>query len=257
MSGVGRTRRMLGLCLTSLGSCSPHKRLVKHPFLARYCWMPSRKPVKKSGLVIGLFALCAATTAAGALPRKMPPVDDCARDPRFVEFRKALRDAAQREDGKALVAMFAPKSERLGAGSPEPPAHSDPSDIMPTEDWIILQTILRMGCKRVGAIRVTPSVSVQLDRYSADSLKGKVLVLAGAKLFGVPYEEKSVLASLAWDVATAVGTGGDLWTRIRLADGREGWVADDRIYWMDPSSRHEITFEKRLGKWMITGFGLR
>ena len=219
--------------------------------------MRSRKPLKTSELVIGLFALCAATTAAGALPRKMPPLDDCARDPSFVEFRKALTDAAKREDGKALVAMFAPDPERPRAGVPERPAESDPSDIMPQEDLIILQTILRMGCKRVGAVRVMPSVSVELDRYSAKNLKGKVLVLAGAKLFGVPYEEKSVSASLAWDIATAVGTGGDFWTRIRLADGREGWVADDRIYWIDPSCRHEITFEKRLGKWMITGFGLR
>ena len=123
---------------------------------------------------------------------------------------------------------------------------------MAREEWIILHGIMRMGCARAGAVYVMPSATVQLDRYPAKELKGKVLVLQGAKLFKVPMEEKSVAAILNWHIATATGAGGDFWTGVRLADGQEGWVFDDELYWMDESFQYEVNFEKRNGKWMIT-----
>ena len=187
-------------------------------------------------------------SAAEALPRKLAPIDECRSDPSLTTFRAALVDIAKREDTQALIANFAPS-----VPGDKPP---DQNQYIPTEDWAILRGILRMGCVGDGSERVMPSVSAQLKRYGDQSLKNKLVVLPGAKLYGEPYEEKSVTATLGWDVGTAVGTGGDSWTGIRFSDGRKGWVSDEEIYWLDPSFRYEVTFAKRGGKWVITDIWL-
>ncbi len=203
--------------------------------------------------ILAIGILLGAAAPPKALPRKLPPLDQCSSDPELVKFRAALDDAAKREDGKALLALFAPDAKRpFGYGPPGPGEQADPSDIMPKEDWMLLATVLRAGCARSGADRIIPSLPVQVDRYSDQQLKDRVLILAGAKLYGEPYEEKSVRATLAWDVATAVGTGGDFWTGVRLADGRTGWISDDELYWLN--SNHWIRIGKRQGKWMIVEF---
>lgn len=209
--------------------------------------------MKATKFTAAIVAACLISTAAEALPRKLPPVDQCARDPSFVKFRAVLRDVVKREDGQALLAMYAPGLKATGYKPPEPGRRVEAEDVMEREEWGIVHGIMRMGCAVAGPVYVMPSASVELDRYSEKDLKDKVLVLRGSKLFDEPWEEKSVTAILNWDIATAVGTGGDFWTGIRLADGREGWVSDRDIYWMDPSFRYEVTFEKRHGKWMITG----
>jgi len=215
--------------------------------------MHSLVSLKAGKFAAGILAACLISTAAEALPRKLLPVDQCARDPSFVKFRSVLRDVVKREDGQALLAMYAPGLKPSGYKPPERGRKVEAEDVMEREEWEIVHGIMRMGCAVAGPVYVMPSASVQLDRYPEKDLKDKVLVLGGAKLFKVPHEEKSVVAILNWNTATAVGTGGDFWTGIRLADGREGWVSDSDIYWMDPSFRYEVTFEKRHGKWMITG----
>lgn len=202
---------------------------------------------------LAFAAALLAAAPAQAVPRKLPPLEQCSGDPELVKFRAALNDAAKREDGKALLALFAPDAKRpAGYGPPRPGEQSDPSDIMPKEDWNLLGTILRAGCARSGEDRIIPSVPVQVERYSDDELTDRVLILAGAKLYGQPYEEKSVTATLAWDVAKAVGTGGDFWTGVRLSDGRTGWVSDDQLYWLN--SDYWIRIGKRQGQWMIVEF---
>lgn len=40
-------------------------------------------------------------------------------------------------------------------------------------------------------------------------------------------------------------------TKVKLADGREGWIADDELY--EPVG-YRMVVEKLRGKWMITAF---
>jgi hypothetical protein len=50
---------------------------------------------------------------------------------------------------------------------------------------------------------------------------------------------------------TAIKTGGDMWTGVRLPDGRKGWISDDDLY--EPLG-YRMTIERRAGEWAITAF---
>jgi len=207
----------------------------------------SSKPVTRIAFAVAASMIAAAP--ANALPRKLPPIDQCSTDPSFVTFREALRGAAKRGDSKAFVAMFAPEAKApTGYGG-----EVDPNDVIPAESWIMLETVLRMGCVRSGDKAIMPSVSHQLRRYRSASLKDKVVALDGAEMFDPMQEERKVLGTLAWDVATTT-ISGDFWSGIRLADGRTGFVSDSDLYPLEPDYGYEIRFEKRQGRWMITDF---
>lgn len=218
----------------------------------------ARPNFKTSGIAGLLAALLIAAVPAQGLPRKLPPVDQCAGDPSFVKFRAALIDIAKREDSKALLRMFAPDAEKpTGYGPVAAGEKPDPNDIMPEEDWVLVRMILRMGCVRSNSGSVMPSITAQLKRYRKQDLKDKVLLLPGTKLFEDPTADAKnplVIATLEWDVATITSRGGDLWTGVRSANGRDGYVSNDELYQLDADSRYEIRFEKRRGTWMIIGF---
>ena len=201
------------------------------------------------GIAFALFLLAAAPASA-ALPKRLPPIDQCNGDPSFAQFRKSLGDVAKRQDSKAFVALFAPETKKpAGYGG-----DLDPNDVMPAEEWIILETVLRMGCVRSGPKFVIPSMSYQLRRFGSGSFRKKVLALGGAELFDPYQEEHTVLGILNWDVASITNNSGDFWTGIRLPDGRTGFVSDSDLYFLDQRDEFEIKFEKRKGRWMITDF---
>jgi hypothetical protein len=58
-------------------------------------------------------------------------------------------------------------------------------------------------------------------------------------------------ATVPWSVAVVTNRDSDTMTGVRLADGREGFVPDDRVY--EPTG-YRMIVEKRAGKWMITAF---
>ena len=199
---------------------------------------------------IALAVLAMAAPASG-LPRRLPPIDQCSADRSFAEFLGELRGIAKRQDSRAFVAMFAPETRKpAGFGG-----DVDPDDVMPAEDWLSLETVLRMGCARDGTTFVMPSVRKQLRKYARKDLENKVVALSGAELFDPMDESRKVLAVLAWDIATITNNSGDFWTGIRLADGRSGFVVDSDLYFVDPRYGYsEIRFQKRQGRWMITHF---
>lgn len=207
-----------------------------------------------SGIVGLLAALLFAAAPAQGLPRKLPPVDQCVSDPSFEKFRAALIDVAKREDSIALLQMFALDAEKpsgytvVAGGKPDP-------NVMP-ETWVLVRMILRMGCVRSGSGLVMPSAGAQLKRYRKQDLIDKTLLIPGTRLFEDPIEHAEnpvVVATMEWDVATVTSRGGDLWTGVRLANGREGYVSNDEIYSLEADYYYEIRFEKRRGTWMIIG----
>lgn len=195
-----------------------------------------------------------AAATAQTLPLKLPPSDQCTGDRSFAKFRAALNDVAKREDVKALLAMSAPTRTEPGRRDAAPGGRRRTTDYLPPEDWSIIRVILRMGCTRAGSERVMPSALAQLDHVPAAELKNKLIALPGAKLLDEPREENSVTGTLEWDIVTAVSFSSDIATGVQLANGREGWVSDEDLYWLDDSVRYEITFAKRGGKWMIVHY---
>lgn len=203
-------------------------------------------------VVLTLAALCAASSAQ-ALPSRLPPVEQCGGDRSFTKFRDTLRQVVQRKDRDALLRMLSPKVLVNFGGAVGPKAFAEEWDFDPHSHgiWDQIETMLRMGCGRDGGARLIPSLILQLDPDADEGVYDMRLVLPGAKLFTKPGVAAGAGAVASWTVATATNTSGDLWTGVRLPDGRSGWIADDDLY--EPIG-YRMVVEKLRGKWMITAF---
>jgi hypothetical protein len=113
-----------------------------------------------------------------------------------------------------------------------------------------------MGCTRAGEKRIIPSAPAQLKHYYPEGIEKKVLVLPGADLIKDTDDSNSIVEGrvLKWDVATITSNAGDIWTGVRLPDGRSGWIVDADLYSLEYADR--MTIEKRDGQWVITAFGV-
>jgi hypothetical protein len=192
--------------------------------------------------------------SAHALPGRLPPVEQCSGDRGFVQFRNRLKQVVARKDRAALLAMLAPDvmiDFGGGAGREEFARRwsFDPNEY--GNVWTQLQTMLKLGCTSAEGASLIPSLSEQLNDHGADEVFELRLVLPGAKLYRESGNEHTAAPIAAWSLATAVESAGDLWTRIRLADGREGLVSDDVLY--EPLG-YRMVVQKRSGRWMITVF---
>ena len=209
--------------------------------------------MKRAAFALLLFA---AVPAQAALPNKLPPVDQCKGDESFQLFRDTLASAAAREDARALTPLFAPELRR-GSGPGSATAEDwNPNGPNPEDYWQRLHMLLRMGCTRAGEKRIIPSAPAQLRRFYPEGIEKKVLVLPGADLIKDTDDPNSIVDGrvLKWDVATVTSNAGDIWTGVRLPDGRTGWIVDADLYSLDYADR--MTIEKRDGQWVITAFGV-
>ena len=205
------------------------------------------------------FALLLFLTAAPAfagLPNKLVPVDQCKGDDSFELFRDTLTSAAIREDAKALTPLFAPELRRGSGPGSATIEDWNPNGPNPEDYWQRLHMLLRMGCSRLGEKRIIPSAPAQLSQFYPEGIEKKVLVLPGADLIKDTDDPNSIVDGrvLKWDVATITSNAGDIWTGVRLPDGRTGWIVDADLYSLEYADR--MTIEKRDGQWVITAFGV-
>ena len=205
----------------------------------------------RAGFALLFFA---ATPAYAALPNRLPPVEQCSGDRGFVKFRSGLRDAVAKRNRAALIAMLAPDVMVSFGGDSGRDAFAKHWSFDPKEYgniWSQLETMLKLGCSNSENIRMIPSLSSQLDQQGADEAFETRLVLPGAKLFKKPGDRRTAAPVPAWSLASVTNSGGDLWTGVKLADGRQGFISDDDLY--EPLG-YRMLVEKRKGKWMITAF---
>jgi hypothetical protein len=201
-----------------------------------------------------LAALLLVTTPANAFPRRLPPVEQCSGDRGFVNFRNGLQDAVAKRNRAALLAMLAPDVLVSFGGDNGRDAFAKHWSFDPKEYgniWGQLTTMLKLGCSNSEHIRMIPSLSGQLNDSDADEAFEVRLVLPGAKLFKKPGERRTAAGVPAWALAKVTNSGGDLWTGVKLPDGRQGFISDDDLY--EPLG-YRMLVEKRKGKWMITAF---
>jgi hypothetical protein len=214
----------------------------------------SRSTERAGKLALALLAALLAASPARALPPRLPPIDQCSSDASFVKFRKALEQAAARHDRVAFLAMLSPDVVVNFGGASGRDAFASEWSFDPSEYgnvWDLLETMLKMGCARSGGSRVIPSLLIQLEPFADEDLFDRRLLLPGARLFKEPGQQGSASETVPWSVARAINTGGDLWTGVRLVDGRDGWISDDELY--EPLG-YRMTIDKRKGKWIITAF---
>ena len=202
-------------------------------------------------LALTISIVCATAVPVEAGSRTLPPVDQCGGETSFTRFRTTLKQAAARKDRAALMKLVAP-DVRTTFGGQGAKAFAQGWDYSEDDTWDRLKDILRMGCARSGDARVLPSFPIQFARFAGEpDFENLELARPGAKLLEDPENEQSVIATLSWELVTAVSTAGDYWTGVRLEDGREGWISDADIY--HPADVH-LVVRKRRGKWMITEY---
>lgn len=196
--------------------------------------------------------LLLAAAAAGS-PAKLPPVDQCVDDRSFETFRAELRGAVVRRDREAFLQLLAPDVLIDFGGGAGRKAFADQWFAENDEKlWHQLDLMLRLGCGKADGARVIPSLSVQFDSDEPEDVFEKLVVVSDkAELRAGPEPDSKVVATLAWDVVNSVEADGDVLMKVRLADGREGWLPADQLY--SPLD-YRAVMEKRGDKWMITAF---
>jgi hypothetical protein len=200
------------------------------------------------------FLLLAAVPAQAALPRKLPPVDQCKGDAAFEKFRNQLGVAVAKKDRGALLALLAPDVLINFGGENGRAAFAKQWSFDPKaygNVWDQLKTMIRLGCAPSEKARIIPSMTVQLERYDADDLYDFTVILPGAKLYKSVGVESPRPATTPWELARITSRAADWGTGVKLRDGREGYIADDHVY--EPLG-YRMVIEKRTGKWMITAF---
>jgi hypothetical protein len=198
-----------------------------------------------------LALLLVIAVPAKALPRILPPVDQCRSDARFTAFRTRLKQIVAKRDRAAFLALLAPDVLVNFGGGTGRKAFEDEWKFDPTEYgnlWDQLGIMLKMGCARDGGSRIIPSLPMQVEQDFAEEW---VVVLPGAKLYRETGVESADPGTEPWAVAVVTSRESDTLTGVRLPDGREGFIADDRVY--EPIG-YRMIVEKRAGRWLITAF---
>ena len=192
--------------------------------------------------------------AAQGAPARLPPVDQCSRDPGFKAFHSSLKSAVAKRDGDAFLKLLAPDVLVNFGGENGRAAFAKQWEVKSRTSllWAQMDTVLRLGCARVDSARVMPSLAGQFDGDNdVDVFELSVVTVPGARLRKSHDIDGTTIAMLAWDVVRPIANEGDAWTKVRLNDGREGWLRADEL--RSPLDYRAVA-EKRKGRWMITAF---
>jgi hypothetical protein len=204
-----------------------------------------------------LALLLAVPLEASSRILRLPPVDQCASDPSFADFRDALLAAIERRDRDALLALVAEDIEvDFGGGAGRDYFASvwelDRPDT--SRLWDELGRALRLGCARdpEGQYYSSPSMFLTGEAAFADPFTGAVAIRPGAELRSAPNAASDVVGALDWDVMTVPDWDHEAsWQRVELADGRGGYVRSEDL--RSPID-YRIVFQRIGGSWRITTF---
>lgn len=179
---------------------------------------------------LALIALLAASPAPpGAWARKLLPADDGAKDPSWFLFRARLLDTVQRRDTTALLAVVDP-AIRTGFGAEGGAGHFRVQWKLGHADsplWHELGTILALGGKLEGS-RFSAPYPFSHFPGDLDGFEHAAVVAENLRVRAAPDSTAAVIGRLSFDIVRLVnedGGGADRpWRRIRLGDGRTGYV---------------------------------
>jgi hypothetical protein len=197
--------------------------------------------------------LLVALAAASLGSARLRPIDQCASDRSFVEFRNALRRTIARRDGVALLAVVADDIHASLGG------HVGKKDFIElwglkqprrSKVWIELGSALGLGCSMRSEVATAPSFEDQLSS-DRDVFETRI-ALPGAVLRKRPNDRSQVLARLEWHILTIDGPwDGGPWLKVKLDDGRSGYVREALA--RSPID-YRAWFRKRGGRWQMAGF---
>jgi len=197
-----------------------------------------------------LLALAAAVASG-----RLPPVDECAADRSFVEFRATLRRLVVLRSASGLLAFVADDVQASLGGDVGKPAFVRMWKLQgPTAArsplWGELGRALRLGCTLGDGTAIVPAMAGQ-PIGERDAFETRI-ALPGATLRRAPSRRARTAALLDWHFLTVTGSRhNDQWLKVRLDDGRAGYV---RISETRSPIDYRAWFRKRAGRWTMEGF---
>ena len=194
-------------------------------------------------------------TLAAATPNRLPPVERCTGDAAFDAYRVQLNKAVRNRDAAALKALAAADlTVNFGGDS----GWNDfarnwglGTSAKSSKLWGEMERSLALGCAVApqGRGRVMPgmfeAIGDDVDLFALVSVRPGTALRAAAKA------DARVLATLDWHAGEVQAGGSDAWTKVKLLDGRTGWVASDRV--VSPLG-YRLVSEKRGGRWRMAAF---
>lgn len=154
------------------------------------------------------------------------PRDECGEIKGAYDFRIALADAVVARDEDALVALFDP-DVRLDFGGGSGTATLRERLIDPPYNlWLELERALPLGCAAIeGGGFTLPWLWGQGDKID-DPFAAMFVIGSNVPAFEKADDGSTKLASLNWDMVEMVEWSDGEFSRIRLGDGREAYVAN-------------------------------
>lgn len=193
-------------------------------------------------------------TLAAAQVGKLQPADEAARDPEFFAFLAHLQAAVARHDAEAVLAAVDPKirtSFGTGGGIEEfRKKWKLPSADSPL--WDELGTVLAFGgAFREGGSYAAPYVFARWPE-PFDSFEHVAVLGTSVRVRSEPGLQGKILTALSFDVVKLAAPATDSeWTRIKLRDGRTGYISSR--YVRSPVD-YRALFNKIGGRWRMTAF---
>lgn len=204
-----------------------------------------------------LTALILASAVPNATPTRLPPVEQCADQSGFVDFRRALTTAISARDMSALLALMSDDVRVSFGGRYGKAEFANYWSQSPTERhklWHQMDTIMRLGCATArdgggGEYRAFPAMFV-----TSGSLDGFTtwVTLPNAVLRARPALGAQVVMRVpAWTVLEEVEWNGGGWVEAHTPKGRRGHVAVEQVRSIID---YRLVVGQRGGRWLITAF---
>ncbi|HVG09159.1 MAG TPA: SH3 domain-containing protein [Thermoanaerobaculia bacterium] len=193
-------------------------------------------------------------TLAAAQVGKLLPVDEAVRDPEFFAFRAQLQAAVARHDTEAVLAALDPKI-RTSFGTGGGIEDFRKTWKLPSADsrlWDELGTVLALGgAFQEGGLFSAPYVYGRwpepFDSFGHVAVLGK-----NVRVRAEPGVNGRILMALSFDIVKLAAPAKDSeWTRIKLRDGRTGYISSR--YVRSPVD-YRALFNKIGGRWRMTAF---
>ena len=193
--------------------------------------------------------------------QRLRPIDEGQQDPSFRAFRQKLLEAISRKDAKFLLSIVDPNIQISFGGEEGIQAFRElwkPEDAN-SEVWNTLAQLLRLG-GTFGESKNEFWAPYVFSRFpdDYDGFDFSAIIAKDVRVRREPNDKAPMITSLSYDIVLNL-SGSDSpeaknktnppWVRIRLPDGREGFVGAQFI--RSPTD-YRAGFKKAGGKWLLT-----
>jgi hypothetical protein len=192
---------------------------------------------------------------------RLRPSDEGQQDPSFHVFRQKLLGAISRKDARFLLSIVDPNIQISFGGEEGIQAFRElwkPEDVN-SEVWNTLAQLLRLGGS-FGESKNEFWAPYVFSRFADDcgGFDFSAIIAKDVRVRTEPNDKAPMITSLSYDIVLNVsGTDSPepknkadpAWVRIRLPDGREGFVSAQFI--RSPTN-YRAGFKKTGGKWLLT-----